>query len=261
MRKIDLNKLLPDRDWQNIASREQNEINSGVKESKSVGYVWSSAKPRLKQLSFGKCWYCETRENRSDDAVDHFRPKSIYPWFACDITNFRYVCTFCNSIRKNPETGVSGGKGDYFPLLAGTLAKTHQERELEQYILIDPCKAGDPGLLDFYDDGRPRAKHPDSAPVRHLRAVKSIKAYHLDHPDLIEARRQIALQISDWVSGANLAYDEIDQIDQSKNEMFSKFAESIGRSITSDAPFSVFAKKIVKGYSCYPWIEEILDSA
>ncbi len=259
MRRIDLNKLAPDSNWQDQASREQIDINSGVKETKNLSYVWSAAKPRLKNLSFGKCWYCETRENRSDDAVDHFRPKSIYPWFACDIKNFRYVCTFCNSIRKNPATGISGGKGDYFPLLSGTIATTNRERDLEKYVLLDPCKAGDPGLLDFHDDGRPRAKHLDSASVRHLRAVKSIKAYHLDHPDLVETRRQLALQIADWVVGASMAYDEIDQIDQSKHEMFSKFAESIGRSITSDAPFSVFAKKIVKGYSYYPWIEEILD--
>lgn len=259
MRRIDLNKLAPDDDWQTTATQEQASINSGIKEAKSVGYVWSAAKPRLKDLSYGKCWYCETRENRSDDAVDHFRPKSLYPWFSCDIKNFRYVCTFCNSIRKNPETGISGGKGDYFPLLEGSRATTEQERTKENCVLIDPCKAGEPGLIDFHDNGRPRPKYPEGVKVRHRRAVESIKAYHLDHPDLVEARRQIALQITDWVDGASLAYEELDQDDQSKHEMFSKFAESIGRAIACDAPFSVFAKKIVKGYSHYDWIEEILD--
>jgi uncharacterized protein (TIGR02646 family) len=261
MRRIDLNKLTQDATWQASAQHEQSNIDRGIKEAKNVGYIWSAAKPRLKSLSFGKCWYCETRENRSDDAVDHFRPKSLYPCFACDIKNFRYVCTFCNSIRKNPETGSSGGKGDYFPLLEGERATNDQQRNVEAYLLIDPCKAGDPGLLDFHDDGRPKAKHPETSRVRYLRATESIKAYHLDHPDLVEARRQIALQISDWVSGANLAYDELDQGHQDKHEVFSKFAESIGRAIASDAPFSVFAKKIVKGYSHYSWVEDILDCA
>jgi len=258
MRRIDLNKLKPEPIWDTSAAQEQQQINEGIKEAKDLSYVWSAAKPRLKELSFGKCWYCETRENRSDDAVDHFRPKSIYPWFACDINNFRYACTFCNSIRKNVETGKSGGKGNHFPLLEGHLATNLAERDLEKHVLIDPCKGADVGLLDFTDDGRPRAKHPD-AKVRNHRAVESIKAYHLNHPELVETRRQLALEISSWVKGANLAYEELDQDNQEKHEMFSTFAESIGRAIASDAPFSVFAKKIVKGYSHYSWIEEILD--
>lgn len=258
MRRIELNKIRPDPVWDEAAHAEQQKIDSGEKKAKSSNHIWSSAKTRLKAISFGKCWYCETRETRSDDAVDHFRPKSIYPWFACDIKNFRYACTFCNSIRKNPNTGVSAGKGDYFPLLEGSLATNDIERELEKYVLIDPCKGADVGLLDFTDDGRALAKHP-SAPIRNYRAVESIKTYHLDHPELVEARRQLALEISQWVRGANLAYEELDQGDQSKHEMFSTFADSIGRAISSDAPFSVFARKIVKGYSHYSWIEEILD--
>ena len=260
MRRIDLNKLAPDKQWDDKAQQEQANINEGKKEPSKVGYIWSDAKPRLKTLSFGKCWYCETKEDRSDDTVDHFRPKSLYPWFACDIKNFRYACTFCNSIRKNTETGETGGKGDYFPLLDGEMAKNDAERELEQHVLIDPCKAGDVGLLDFSDDGRPRAKYPDKN-TRNRRAIESIKTYHLDHPVLVETRRQLALQIGNWVKGANLVYEQLDQTDQGKHEAFSTFAESIGRALTSDAPFSVFAKKVVKGYSHYEWIGDILDCA
>lgn len=260
MRRIDLNKLAPDAGWDNLASQSQQKINSGVSEAKNESYVWSTAKHRLKMLSFGKCWYCETRETRSDDAVDHFRPKSLYPWFACDVKNFRYACTFCNSIRKNSDTGKSAGKGDYFPLREGGRATNDAERELELYLLIDPCVAADVGLLDFSDDGRPKAKHPTQE-VRNRRAVESIKSYHLDHPELVEARRQLALEIASWVKGANLAYEELDQGDQFKHQMFSTLIDNIGRAIASDAPFSVFAKKVVKGYSNYSWIEEILDCA
>jgi uncharacterized protein (TIGR02646 family) len=258
MRRIDLNRVRPDENWSTTAAEEQNNVNNGVKNPGDVADVWRDAKPRLKEVSFGKCWYCETRENRSDDAVDHFRPKSLYPWFACDIRNFRYACTFCNSLRKNPTTGQTGGKGDYFPLFAGNLARNDAERELEQYVLIDPCKAADVGLLDFSDDGMPKAKHPNTE-KRNRRAVESIKTYHLSHPELVEARRQLALQISDWVRGAKLVYEELDQGDQSKHEIFSTFVESIGRAIASDATFSVFAKKVVRGYSHYSWIEDILD--
>lgn len=260
MRRIDLNKLAADADWDSKALKSQQKINSGISEAKAESYTWSAAKPRLKEISFGKCWYCETRETRSDDAIDHFRPKSLYPCFACDIKNFRYACTFCNSIRKNVETGKSGGKGDYFPLNKGDRATTEEERELEQYLLIDPCVAADVGLLDFSDDGRPKAKHPTQE-LRNRRAVESIKTYHLDHPELVEARRQLALEIGNWVKNANLAYEELDQGDQFKHQMFSALIDNIGRAIASDAPFSVFAKKVVKGYSYYSWVEEILDCA
>ncbi|MEX1201418.1 MAG: hypothetical protein WEB02_11575 [Methylophaga sp.] len=258
MRRIDLNKIQADQEWENFAAQEQQAINNGVKQPKQVSYIWSGAKFRLKNISSGKCWYCETKENRSDDAVDHFRPKTLYPWLTCNITNFRYACTFCNSLRKDPETGETKGKGDQFPLLGGARAQNSQQLAAEQYALIDPCNAADVGLIDFRDDGRPCAKYPDMK-NRNSRAILSIKAYHLDHPELNEARRQIALQIADWVKVANLAYEQLDQAEQEKHEMFSSIAGSIGRAITSDAPFSVFAKKVVKGYRNYPWVEDILD--
>ncbi len=260
MRRIDQNKIKADADWDQKARAAQQQIDSGELEAKDANKIWSETKTRLKAVSAGKCWYCETREDRSDDAVDHFRPKSLYPQFACDIKNFRYACTFCNSIRKNPETGENEGKGNHFPLLSGSPAVNDLERLREDYLLIDPCVAGDPSLLDFKDDGFPCAKYPKQE-KRNRRAVESIKFYHLDHPDLNEARRQIALQIRDWVDGAELAYNQLDQDDASSHQQFSIYAESICRAIATDAPFSVFARKMVKGFSDRPFIEELLDCA
>jgi hypothetical protein len=48
----------------------------------------------------------------------------------------------------------------------------------EDVVLLDPCRGGDPGLLDFHDDGSPCA-----------------------HPELCESRRQLALQIKAWIDG------------------------------------------------------------
>lgn len=260
MRKIDLNKVKPDSKWNKKAVLEQKNIDQGKKEPKKAANIWSSAKPRLKAVSFDKCWYCEAKEERSDDAVDHFRPKSLYPWLACNLKNFRYACTFCNSLRSDPETGETKGKGDQFPLFSGTRASKANELEAERYVLIDPCKAGDVGLLDFSDDGRVSPKYPSQV-NRKRRAIDSIKAYHLNHSELVEIRRQLALQIADWVKIANTVYDDLDQDDPEKHEVFSGIAESIGRAITSDAPYSVFAKKIVKGYRNHPWVEDLLDCA
>lgn len=261
MRRIDLNKLPFNLNWNARAALAQQQINDGTKQPKDASLIWSEVKPSLKELSNGKCWYCESREARSDNAVDHFRPKSVYPWFTCDIKNFRYSCTFCNSIRNNPDTGESAGKGDHFPLLNGVRAHDALTRNTEDYVLIDPCVAADVGLLDFRDDGFPCAKYPKEQEVRYKRAIDSIKYYHLDHPDLNEARRQLSLQISEWVEGADAIYSEADQLDAKQQKAFSIFVESIGRAIDKGSPFSVFAKKMLKGYRTRPWVDDLLDCA
>lgn len=258
MRRIDLRQIrLPD-GWLDEASTVQGRINNRLA-SVDTGYdIWSKIKPLLKELSNGKCWYCEAREERSDNAVDHFRPKSIYPWFACDYENFRYSCTFCNSIRKNPETGESSGKGNHFPLLNGSPALNKTQRQTEEHVLLDPCKSSDPGFLDFTDDGRPRPKYPDQK-VRNQRALASIKYYHLDHPDLNEARRQLALDIKDWVEGIDAIYSDNDQGNAAIEKAIEVLLNNIARAIDKSAPFSIFAKKMVKGYQDRPWVETLLE--
>lgn len=260
MRRIDLHKLNPSQNWRARALSKQTDIDNNVIEAKAVSAIWSELKPQLKDLSHDKCWYCESREDRSDNAVDHFRPKSLYPWFALDYENFRFACTFCNSIRKNPETGESEGKGDHFPLIRGARAANRVQRNTEQYLLIDPCKTTDISLLDFYDDGRPRAKYPN-VPIKNERVVRSIKYYHLDHPDLNEARRQLALDIRDWVETGDELYPELNTGKASVAKAFETNLDNIARAVASDAPFSVFAKKMVKGYQDREWIEDLLECA
>lgn len=260
MRRIDLQNLNPSQDWRARAQSKQTDIDNGVIEAKSASAIWSELKPQLKDLSHNKCWYCESREDRSDNAVDHFRPKSLYPWFALDYENFRFACTFCNSIRKNPETGKSEGKGDHFPLVSGVRAVTRAQCNAEQYLLIDPCKTTDVGLLDFYDDGRPKAKYPD-VPTKNERVVGSIKYYHLDHPDLNEARRRLALDIRDWVETGDALYPDFNTGKWGIDKAFETNLDNIARAIAPYAPFSVFAKKMVKGYQNREWIEDLLECA
>tara|TARA_R110002072_G_scaffold105615_2_gene230887 strand:+ start:11476 stop:12258 length:783 start_codon:yes stop_codon:yes gene_type:complete len=260
MRRIDLRKLNPSQDWKTRAQSKQSDIDNKVCEPKKGYSIWSELKPKLKEISNGKCWYCESREHRSDNTVDHFRPKSLYPWFTCDYENFRYACTFCNSIRINPDTGESSGKGDHFPLIKGTQAQNRIQRNTEQYVLIDPCKMTDVSLLDFYDDGRPKAKHPKDI-TKNKRAVDSIKYFHLDHPDLNEARRSLALDIRDWVETGDELYPDFNTGISGVDKAFETAVDSLARAISPDAPFSIFAKKMVKGYQDREWIEEFLGCA
>jgi uncharacterized protein (TIGR02646 family) len=257
MRRIDQHKIAPDASWDVAANAEKAKVLAGtpIRECKTV---WTDAKDRLKKVSHGKCWYCEARQERSDNAVDHYRPKSIYPWLAYELTNFRFACTFCNSIRTNPETGESAGKGNHFPLFNGVRAASAAALNTEDVVLLDPCRGVDAGLLDFFGDGKPCAKYPDQ-PKRRARADQSIRYYHLDHPDLVESRRQLALQIKEWIDGADAIYDEVDQGDPKQERAFAGFVESICRTLGENAEFSAFARRIVDGYRDRPWIEDLLQ--
>jgi hypothetical protein len=118
----------------------------------------------LLEIVGGKCWYCETLIVRGDVNVDHFRPKSEvrdvpghqgYWWLAYEVSNYRIACKHCNSggARYN---GVSEGraKGSQFPLLAGTRARQpRDDLRLEQPLLLDPARRGDPDLLGFDTGG------------------------------------------------------------------------------------------------------------
>lgn len=260
MRRIDIRRLNPSQDWKTKAQNKQSNIDNGLCEAKTGQTIWAELKPSLKDLSKNKCWYCESREDRSDNTVDHFRPKSIYPWFALDYENFRFACTFCNSVRTNPETGESEGKGDHFPLLAGNRATNRIQRNTESFVLLDPCKTTDVGLLDFGDDGRPRPKYPNEK-TKNQRVLDSIKYYHLDHPDLNEARRLLALDIRDLIETGDGLYPDLNTGNGAIDKAFETVVDSIARLIVAEAPFSVFAKKMVKGFQNREWVEDILECA
>lgn len=249
--------------WDQRAVQAKKDIADGTKELKNCSSVWGSLKNSLAECSNDKCWYCETIQERSDNAVDHFRPKSRYPWLAFDKTNFRYACTYCNSERKNPETGKTEGKGDAFPLLdESKRAATPGQERYESPILLDPCRVQDPGLLDFYEDGRPCPKYKAHA-IRKNRAEVSIKLYHLDHPDLIERRRVLAAQLKASVDTADELFERCDQGDATTDRAFHSIVIQLREAMLEKAELSTFARKIIAG--CRgpgkEWIEELLTTA
>ena len=126
MRYISIEEIrLPD-GWQEKADKLRDQlIAAAPPERKEIikknADVWREVKDALSALSHGKCWYCECKEIRSDNPVDHFRPKNRvadcdghegYWWLAFDWHNYRFSCTYCNSRR----VGVIPSS-DHFPLL------------------------------------------------------------------------------------------------------------------------------------------------
>ncbi|MCK9295925.1 MAG: hypothetical protein M0P70_12675 [Desulfobulbaceae bacterium] len=247
--------------WDQKADDARTAVANGTKTVSGQSKIWQALKNALAECSCDKCWYCEIKQERSDDAVDHFRPKSLYPWLAFDKTNFRYACTYCNSQRKNPETGETEGKGDQFPLLDGTLrAEAAGQEAYESPVLLDPCRAQDPGFLDFYDDGRPCPKHKDH-PVRKLRAETSIKLYHLDHPDLNERRRVLAADLKQSIRTADGLFDRCDAGDPAIDNAFHGLIVRLSDAMADKAELSTFARKVIAGFRDKVWIEELLNTA
>lgn len=271
MRYINLQELeFPD-GWSDKARAALDAIR-GITGSKSEeinkrSAIWSELKDSLASISDDKCWYCEIKQIRSDNNVDHFRPKNRvkdvnpehtgYWWLAFDYKNYRYACTFCNSQRKNPETGEGEGKHDYFPLLDETKRAYIEGNERDESpTLLDPCLPTDPALLDFLENGQPCPRYPDE-PVKFDRANTSIKRYHLDHPKLNEERRKTAIEIKELIDQAEYLYRK-EELDSS----FYLIVKKIANKLSKKAELSMFCKKILKGLNDddHPCIELILNS-
>jgi hypothetical protein len=179
--------------------------------------MWRELKGVLSSFTNEKCWYCETREIRSDNAVDHFRPKGSvaseshfgYWWLAFDYKNFRFSCTFCNSRRVDVQGGTAGGKQDSFPLLPGSsrMQCPDDDTDLEYPALLDPCCIADINIL-WFDDNGGISVNPSLAglPAGADRVAVSVELYHLDHARLAADRRRIYLKIGRLLRAADLTY-------------------------------------------------------
>ncbi|WP_434130913.1 hypothetical protein [Methylocaldum sp. GT1BB] len=241
-----------------MAEEAKESVTNGEKPA-DYSEVWSALKKELKDLSHGKCWYCEARQIRSDNAVDHFRPKAKYPWLAFSVRNFRFSCTFCNSRRTNPETGEVEGKGDFFPLLDGcSQATCAEELDAERPVLLDPCSPRDPGLLDFRADGTPCPAYSEDS-ICEYRVRESVKLYHLDHPELNEQRRLLALNLERWVKQADKLHKRLDTGDMDIENAYLGFMEDLAQALEDSAELSIFARRILKMHREKPCVEMLLD--
>lgn len=206
-----LEDLLPD-GWEERARQATEEVRKalpGKERSEMIdkySKVWQDLKVQLKQLSNGKCWYCESPAHRILGDVDHHRPKKEiadperphpgYWWLAFTWRNFRFSCEICNRRTTDAATGLVGGKGSYFPMaddegyrISESEYQDYEDLLMERPLLLDPTEPDDPELITFEVDGQPKPAIEDPACIEHLRAVESIKLYHLDHSALNDWRR------------------------------------------------------------------------
>ena len=222
--------------------------------------VWRAADAALRKASDDKCWYCESKQDRSDKPVDHFRPKNSvaenaghpgYYWLAFDWKNFRWSCTFCNSKRRDVAGGTAGGKQDHFPIIPPPPYARTAADPRERPKLLDPLDDKDTKLLTFLTNGFP---HPakDTKEVKD-RVNASIKLYHLKQVSLVRKRRRLAADLEEHVAQAD------DAIAANDDNSFRHHKKEIIKKVRAKAEYSAAARIYLSAFRAKPWVQEILD--
>lgn len=219
--------------------------------------LWRDMVKNLASLTKDKCWYSEAKQVGTDRDVDHFRPKGKihgtdhqgYWWLAFEITNFRYSCIFCNRRRTDENSGSTGGKHDRFPLIDESARATTplDDTSQEQPMLLDPCKAGDPQLITFAENGEVFPRWSETArPRAYSRAKVSIETYHLNHSDFVNARAALGRELQRLIDDADRYFKRLDSATPDMEHAYSNVIRQILDCIHPDAEFSAFARTIVQ---------------
>lgn len=229
--------------------------------------VWGQLSEILSKRSYGKCWYCESNELRSDNPIDHFRPKGRvaectdhpgYWWLAFDWENYRFACTYCNSRRVDVET--SGGKQDHFPVFTPPdWNKTQEDHNVEKPKLLDPTDEDDYKLLTFNQNGEACPNCSDESSEEYQKAKESVEKFHLNHEPIRKSRKAIRQRIRQIVADTNTLLEQ--GIDMKSAQIKSNNKELIKliRPSCTTTKFNTAAKLYLREFEQVVWVKEILN--
>ena len=192
----------------------------------------------FRDFSYNKCWYTEVKLIGQDAPIDHFRPKAKvdqfenyeynrplsqcgYHWLSNDPANYRLCCIYANR-----KTG-DGGKSCFFPLIDHSPLLTENGGEIEEPLLLDPCKQEDVKLISFMGNSVVAAS---LNPLDNTRVEVSKKIYNLEDTYIKAERSKV------WF-GVEKTLAEYQSGDISKASCVRKLKEVISR----DAQFSACA--------------------
>lgn len=223
--------------------------------------LWREVKETLSKASHGKCWYCESKNTRSDNAVDHYRPKGKvaeeeshpgYWWLAFDYANYRFSCTYCNSRRKHSLSGSAGGKQDHFPLAVGSFRAfgPSDSIEFERPLLLDPCSVIDVSMVWYDEEGQVRL-NPSTViadPQAQNRIDISRVILHLDHPYTVEERKRIYLKIISLCNKADLIYRAYSSGNSQMQVAYKERLAELAQFLTRSAEYSAVARCAIRGH-------------
>jgi hypothetical protein len=197
-----------------VAQKATNELEALSAEDrkdfiKKKSHIWKAFGRYLAKMSYGKCWYSESKDIQSFFDVDHFRPKSEarraeeivdaegYAWLAFDWENFRFSSQRCNRVSKDEESDELVGKGSWFPLIDGSPKAVWSDRCIneEAPYLLDPARLDDVVNVDIAQDGR-FSPLPHCIGLQAVRIRKTAKIYGLNLPRIKEARLKIIREVT-----------------------------------------------------------------
>ncbi|HZH98164.1 MAG TPA: hypothetical protein VEX38_04270 [Fimbriimonadaceae bacterium] len=258
-------------EWEEKAQKARAAVASALPAERSEviskhAKVWQEVKELLAQKSNYKCWYCESEQERSDNNVDHYRPKNSpvecenhpgYWWLAFTPSNFRFSCTYCNSRRKDEEHGTAGGKHDHFPLEhEKDRAFRPQDVGKERPLLLDPTVRADIGALWFEQNGLPVPTYAADANVSlHARAKKSIELYHLDHRLLVSKRKTLFNYVKRLIDQGTsfLAHHE-------QKREYDEVEAELRKLADPNSEHSAAARAYIKGFRNKKWVEALYNT-
>lgn len=271
---IDYDHFTPPPEWLERARRAKEGLEAIQDSAARKDYIngkldiWSDLKPRLSELSHGKCWYCEAKEDRSDYNVDHFRPKNRvrhddgsecggYYWLAFEWSNFRLACDYCNSLHTT-EGGETCGKSDFFPLHEeGRRARRPQDNLSDEMpLLLDPTMEGDAELLWFMSDGFPYpAADKDTFPCE--RAEATIRILNLKDVRVVEARKALWQRCQRLVDRGENAYVQYRRGSPAGMREYQQVCREIHELISPKAEYSAVARAYFKS-STLKWVQALV---
>lgn len=295
MRRININELKDEYDrihgdgaftnWKKEAKAHLEEIEKLTPKNRSKYWskngTWTQLYGAMSNLSGGKCWYTESKENASEWNIDHFRPKAKsldeagktilkegYWWRSYDWKNFRLAGTLANLLRKDREDASDEvfGKGNYFPLQdVKSVAKPKDMIcNCELPLLLDPTKAADVTLISFDEDGSAyESFSKEDHELKYTRAALSIKYYGLKHKVLKRGRATVWQTCDEIVDEAqnNIMLNKGNeiQIDSIIENCFDKLALlSERKSPHSRVVFNYIKTKSIE--DDYAWLEDALTA-
>lgn len=130
--------------------------------------VWradKAVKNALKAMTKGHCAYCQgSVEDVGYGAVEHYKPKSLFPLLAYEIGNYLFSCERCNTTKSNK-----------WPQGGGEYVRPDEGDPAERFV--------------FTQRGRVRGRARDAA------ARRTVEDFGLNRPNLCE-RRATAIRTS-----------------------------------------------------------------
>jgi hypothetical protein len=224
--------------------------------------TWRRVKNTLEQANNRKCWYTESKNPGCLNDVEHFRPKAkvenngsidYWYWFlAFDPENYRLSCQFSNRLNTNPDSGLTGGKGNRFPLMHGQTHATDKAGiMMENSVLLDPCNRGDCDLLEFQPDGMPvvSANHM-SDPDACYRVEQSNLFLGLDLPTFKEDREALYNKIKNLVNRGDKYGPDNPALEDVKRDLKELMQSSSAYSKAAECYIRCFRDRV--------WVEQLL---